>query len=513
MSFHPKRGAVAAGHGDTAQAACDILQAGGNAFDAVVAAHFAACVAEPVLASPGGGGFLMAHPADKEASIYDFFVQTPRRKVPETQQDFYPILADFGTATQEFHIGLGAAATPGSVRGLLQVHRELGSLPLREVMAPAVALATRGVTVNAFQAYIFRIVQAIYSATPETTCLYSNSDGTLLGEGDRFRNVHLAELLEELAREGDRFFYEGEIAGRMVEQCRSRGGHLRADDLAQYTVVKRKPLQIRYRDSRLHFNPPPSSGGLLIALALCLLAKAEGGHSLRTLVAAMKQVNEARNAPEFEQRLHSESPPDTQLQELLKLQRELRGHGAYFSRGTTHITVMDELGNQASMTVSNGEGCGHLVPGTGFMLNNMLGEEDLNPGGFHRWREDVRISSMMCPTLLDLTDGTRIAMGSGGSNRIRSAILQVALNLVDHELPVEAAVQAPRLHLESGTLHIESGFADEALRELTGDGHKHHHWPELNLFFGGVHAVQWHPRTGFSGAGDPRRGGIFTLTR
>ena len=130
--------------------------------DQAVAALAAACVAEPVLASLGGGGFLLASPRGGETVLYDFFAQTPRRRRPEAELDFYPILADFGSAQQEFHIGAGSIATPGTVRGLIHCHSRLGSLPLREIVAPAIEYAKSGVAVNALQAYIFTILAAVY---------------------------------------------------------------------------------------------------------------------------------------------------------------------------------------------------------------------------------------------------------------------------------------------------------------------------------------------------------------
>jgi len=171
MSRIPSPGVIAAGHPQTAAAAAEILQAGGNAFDAVVAAHLAACVAEPVLASLGGGGYLLAA-TDRQTWIYDFFVQTPKRRRPPESLDFYPIRADFGTASQEFHIGLGAVATPGVVRGLWRIQKQLGRLPMTEVAQPAIRLARDGVIVNAFQAYIFDIVAPIYRSHPETFATY-----------------------------------------------------------------------------------------------------------------------------------------------------------------------------------------------------------------------------------------------------------------------------------------------------------------------------------------------------
>jgi gamma-glutamyltranspeptidase/glutathione hydrolase len=180
------------------------------------------------------------------------------------------------------------------------------------------------------------------------------------------------------------------------------------------------------------------------------------------------------------------------------------------TRGTTHISTIDSQGNSASLTLSNGEGSGQLLPGTGIMLNNMLGEEDLNPDGFNRWPLDVRVSSMMAPTLAE-SPNCLIAIGSGGSNRLRTAILQTLSNLIDFGMTPGEAVNAPRIHFERGQLDIEPGLADNALEALRETYPKHRVWNSHNLFFGGTHTVCWDGRH-FSGAGDPRRGGVFDCT-
>ena len=203
MSVKPHKGAVAAGDLNTAQAAADVLKAGGNAFDAVVAALFASTVAEPVLSSLGGGGFLLAHPAGGKPMVYDFFAHTPVRKKSEV--DFYPVLADFGTVTQEFHIGLGAMATPGVVRGAFEVIRDLGTLSVRDLMAPAQALARGGFRVSPLQAYILDVVGPIYRATASCRAQYASPADLdkLIGAGEHLRLVDSADFLDALAQEGD----------------------------------------------------------------------------------------------------------------------------------------------------------------------------------------------------------------------------------------------------------------------------------------------------------------------
>ncbi len=161
-----RRGIVAAGHETTAQAAIEIFREGGNAFDAALAALFASCVAEPVLSSLGGGGFLLAQSQQKTPLVYDFFAHTPKHKPKESETELYPILADFGTAQQEFHIGMGSIATPGVIKGLFGVHRDLCRLPLKVIIGPACETARHGVAINTFQHYISEIVSPIIKSSP-----------------------------------------------------------------------------------------------------------------------------------------------------------------------------------------------------------------------------------------------------------------------------------------------------------------------------------------------------------
>ncbi len=512
------RGVVAAGHPATVNAATAVLQEGGNAFDAVVAAHFAACVAEPVLCSLAGGGFLLAHAKDARPVVYDFFAQTPGQRRATDDIDFHPIIADFGTAQQEFHIGLGAVATPGTVRGLFAIQRDLCSMPMRRLVEPAIELAREGIRLNDFQAYIFSIIAPIYLATPASRTIYADPDNpaSIIAAHQRLRQHDQADFLDTLAREGEELFYRGEIAATISDLSARSGGHLRRQDFESYQVEKREPLSLNYRDARVFINPPPSSGGLLIAFALDLLsqvnlAKSAYGSSdyLQLLTTAMALTQHARLATHLDETTHPDAEQLLNPDFLQQYREQIRGRARSF-RGTTHFSVIDPEGNIASMTVSNGEGCGHIIPHTGVMLNNMLGEEDINPCGFHRWPVDQRMTSMMAPAVILFTDGRRVAIGSGGSNRIRSAILQVLSNLIDYHMPVETAVNAPRLHLERELLSIESGFKPEELASLLLAYPDHMLWPSQNLFFGGAHTVM-SDADGFSAAGDPRRGGAAAI--
>ncbi len=515
------KGAVAAGHAKTAATACTVLEEGGNAFDAALAGLCAACVAEPVLISLGGGGFLLARQADRRPVLYDFFAQTPVARRRREETDFFPVLADFGTARQEFHIGMGSIATPGLVKGLFRIQRELGRMPIGRILEPAIALAREGVRINPLQAFIFSVVREIYLASEESRRLFESRGppGTMLGEGELFVAPELADLFDSLSREGEDLFYRGEPARRLLADCRDRGGHLTAEDLEHYEVQVRAPLEVAYRNARIYVNPPPSTGGILVAFALAMLREAGLGRlafgsaeHLARLARAMGLTDKARIDSRLHEADETASPPLLEPRLVDAYRAQVLGRPGT-ARGTTHISVIDAQGNAASLSLSNGEGAGYMIPGTGTMLNNMLGEEDINPRGFHRWVANTRIASMMAPTLVLRSDTTEeVVLGSGGSNRIRTAILQVLLNLLDFEMTVDVAVNRPRIHLDGDLLNVEAGFATAELARLERWFANTRVWPARNLFFGGVHCVSFQlPSRRFAGAGDERRGGVFAV--
>jgi len=511
------RAIIAAGHPDTAAAAATVIADGGNAFDGAVAALAMACVAEPVLASLGGGGFLHARPAGEAPVVYDFFTQTPKRKAPGATLDFRSVRVDFGDATQEFHIGRGSMATPGAVAGLCAVQDELCRLPLGKLLAPARRLAEQGVEINAFQHGIARIVEPILRADAAVLALHASpaDPSRLAAVGERVPWPDFAAALAQIAQAGPALLHDGPWAERLAADCRA-GGHLTTTDLADYRVERRAPLGLDYRDARLHLNPPPSVGGALLALTLELLAEASlrgiafGTPPHRLLLAeAMAATGELRallapgRAPDDALRATHRGRFATRLRAL-----GLGAGGPLFRRGTTQISIADADGNLASLTLSNGEGADYVLPGTGIVINNMLGEADLAGGGFHRWPEDTRLGSMMCPTLVAHADGGWTITGSSGSNRIRSAILQVLVNRIDLGLPLDEAVAAPRIHLEDGVLSLEPPVAEETLAALAARWRSPHVWRAQNVFFGGAHSVGIDAAGHLHGAGDGRRGGV-----
>lgn len=467
---------VAAGHPLSAEAGARVLREGGNAVDAAIAAMLVSWVAEPLLTGPGAGGYLLVAGAGEEPTLLDFFVEAPGRGAPASgPAELVPVEVSFGDAAQVFHVGGASCGAYGTPAGVCEAASRWGTVPLADLAAPAARLAREGVELNGAQAYVFDILEGILLSSPEAAAIFA-PNGHALRAGDVFRSPELGDTIERLGREGAAPFYTGDIAEATAAVVGERGGILTAEDLRAYAAVPRAPARARYRGRNVLTNPPPSAGGTLLAFALERLDAAPAPPSLRAIVAAMEDA-QARRTPEFVEQLGS----------------------------TTHITVVDAEGRAAAVTCTNGEGSGVVVPGTGIHVNNMMGEEDLNPHGFHRHPPGRRMPSMMAPTVVLGERGVELAVGSAGSNRIRSAILQTIVAVVDHGLTAAEAVEAPRVHFEAGVVYAEPGIDVEPLRE---DGRDILGFRARNLFFGGAQAVVCDPRTGeLSGGGDPRRGG------
>ena len=514
----PRRGVVAAGHPLTAEAGAEMLRCGGNAFDAAIAAVMTAWVTESVLTSAGGGGFLLAHTATGKSCLFDFFTQTPRNNRLTQAPNFYPIYANFGSTRQEFHVGLGSMAVPGAVAGLLHVHERLGRLPLAAIAEPAMHHARQGVVVNPFLAYCFELLDPILLASEGARDLYTAA-GKRLMAGNRLKMPALADVLEQFVRQGAAVFYEGAIAQQIVQDCQTYGGYLSLADLQHYQVIERQPLAVQYKGATFLTNPPPSSGGALIAFALKLLectslsqAKHGSPAHLAYLTEAMALTNQARykgyDSDLYETDIAAKFLADAHL---TPYQKAMQGVVNRFG-STTQVSAIDADGNAASVTTSNGEGSSYIIPGTAIMINNMLGEEDLHPHGFHNWTPNQRISSMMAPTIVLQNSKPQLVLGSGGSNRIRTAILQVIANVLEFDMPLAAAVNAPRLHWERGTLHLEPGYDPQVVKAIQSqDTSETIFWQQQNMFFGGVHAVAITDDGELHGAGDERRGGAVAI--
>jgi len=485
-----EKGVVAAGHPLTAQAGARVLREGGNAVDAAVAAMLTSFVSEPLLTGLGAGGYMLVAGGGVEPTLLDFFVQAPSRVGDGSEAELLGIDVSFGDAEQVFHIGPASCGVFGAPAGVCEAMRRWGTMGLQELAAPAARLARDGVMLNAGQAYVAEILAELLSSTPEVAALWA-PQGRVLREGEMLHNPELADALMRLASDGAEPFYRGDIAAAVLDWLGARGGSLKAEDLAGYRAIERPPVEMPYRDRTILTNPPPSAGGTLLAYALALLDRGPAPPSLAGVVDAMAAAQSERT-PAFVEGLDQEGFLERFLARRLG--------------STTHISVIDARGCACSATCTNGEGSGVVVPGTGLHLNNVMGEEDLNPLGWHMHPAGRRMPSMMAPTIAMRDGEVELVLGSAGSNRIRSALLQTIVGVVDHGLGARSAVEAPRVHFEDGVLFAEPGVE---LDGLDGDL-RVVRFAALNLFFGGVQAALRRAE-GLSGAGDPRRGGVAVI--
>lgn len=482
-STSPK-GIIAAGHAETARAGQIILEQGGNAFDAALAASLASFVAEPSLTSLGGGGFMTAVQANGKATVYDFFVQTPQQRRPIEEVEFVESLINFGTTVQPQFIGRGAAAVYGCPAGISHIHEQLGSLPFAEIAAPALNLCKEGVVITPYQAYTIAILEAVLMFGEESMETFCKGE-KLIQEGERLFRPRFADTLEAYVREGKDLFYRGEIAQRYAQDCKEHGGSVFMEDLHAYQIFERRPKRLDLNQLSVLTNPPPSAGGSLITHGLSFLQEAamqrpSGPAYIKLLADAMREME------------------------------DFREHKLDLLGNTTHISVMDAQGNAAAITTTLGGASGRNIPGTGIPNNNMLGETDLHPGGPYQWKENQRVTSMMSPTIV-LRDGKPVIVtGSGGSSRIRTALLQILVNLTRHGMSVQEAVNHPRIHWEKGLLNIEPGLIQEGERLHMPEATLKH-WAESNMFFGGAHTVVRNPDGALDGCADARRDGAVRV--
>ena len=480
-------GVVAAGHPLTAQAGARVLREGGNAVDATVAAMLTSFATESLLTGLGAGGYMLVAGNGIEPTLLDFFVEAPTWLGDDSEVELQGVDVDFGDTAQVFHIGPASCGVYGTPAGVCEAMRRWGTVPLHDLASPAAQLARDGVVLNAGQAYVAEILADLLTSTPECAALWAPG-GQLLREGGVLRNPELGDALMRLARDGAEPFYRGDIAKAVCDWLGAHGSSLGEGDLAGYRAIERQPIRIAYRDREILTNPPPSAGGTLLAYALALLDRGPSPPPLSAVVAAM-QAAQTERTPEFVEGLDEDGFLERFLASRLG--------------STTHISVIDSAGCACSATCTNGEGSGVVVPGTGMHLNNVMGEADLNPLGFHLHPAGRRMPSMMAPSVVMRAGEVELVLGSAGSNRIRSAILQTIIGVVDRDLDVRDAVEAPRVHFEDGVVFAEPGIELSAL----DSGAQVVRFGAPNLFFGGVQAAL-RRSSGMTGAGDPRRGGV-----
>ncbi len=522
-------GVIAAGSRGTAAAGATILAQGGNAVDAAVAAAFASFIAEVGVVHLGGSGIAHLYDASNGRSlVYDFFSNAPGlgSTFPE-KLDFDEVTIDFGSTTQNFHLGRASVAVPGNIFGLCQMAADYGRLPLRALLQPALQLAQDGIHLEAFQIDTCKLLQPLYTHTAEIRHIFA-PNGRLLNNGDKLFIPNLANTLLALAEEGEALIRNGRLAQAILTDQQSNGGLITPIDLADYTVRKLDSIRIPYRDCEVLLPPLSSVGGIFTAFTLKLLSGLEmhnlhygSTRHLQLLYEVMAATSRARQIWDrqhdmmpiseflddiFIGRFHEEVEQSLWAKRPSSLVAEAKG-----PNNTSHLSVIDDSGLAVSLTTSAGESAGYVVPGTGFIPNNMMGEEDLHPLGFHTRPAGQRIATMMTPAIVLKDQQPRLVMGSGGSVRIRSAILQVLSNLLDFGMTLHDTVQTARVHIENGVLQCEAGFNEQAVAELETLGYPVNRWLSRSLYFGGAHSVSRTDNGRLAAAGDNRRGGATAV--
>ncbi len=526
-------GVVAAGSTYTANAGAEMLRQGGNAVDAAVAANLAAFCAEPVLTSPFGGGLGMVAGPNTPPTSLNFFARVPglQSQYDKSNIDFRKIDVQFGPAVQSFHVGKGSSAVPLLLPGLLDLQQRFGSLPLQAIVEPALDFARNGIQISDELSGIFQILEPILTLTEASKQQFAPK-GQLLQAGETFKAPGLANVFEQFAKNDVRPIME-----LFQKEFSGPNGLITAEDLVDLSPEEKNPVHVQAGPFDIYLSPPPASGGLLVGFGLKLLEQVpssiwqDSTQKALAMVAAMATTQLVRTStldPLLHARRHESQ---TELENFLSETEMKKWHGVFHEAlesndplvlppenqlgSTTHISTIDAQGLGCSITSSNGEGCGYLVPETSAMANNFMGEEDLHPNGFHKMPAGSKLTSMMCPTAVKDADGLKLMLGTGGSNRIRTALLQVLGNHLFGDQPLQEAVMAPRTHYEGGVLYVEStgpqkrAMNPETLERLSALPVEHLIFEEPNMFFGGVNAAA----RNYEGAGDQRRGGNIAVVK
>jgi gamma-glutamyltranspeptidase/glutathione hydrolase len=451
--------AISCGHDLTAQAAEDVLKAGGNALDAAIAAFASSWVVEPCMSGPGGGGFAVIKRGSHFFAL-DFFTQTPEQKRIASDIDFRKVNVDFGATTEVFHYGLGSIAVPGAIDGLFALHEMGARMPMGELLKTAIDYAKEGHTLVPFQRYNMELLQDIIGSSSRGQQLFFEHE-TLKNSGDELMMPYLADFLDFLGLEGPDAFYQGEVANKISQACEQNGGHLTSADLKKYHTSIYKAKHCTKDGLDVITTGLPSVGSkILNAIIYHTDVQSRRGVE-KSLIEAMTVVHKMKTQW-FE--------PGWNIKE----------------GGTSHISVIDGKGDAVSLSMSLGEGSGYFVEGTDIHMNNMLGEAALLPAGWHSWIPDTRLKSMMTPAIaLDPGRDLIIALGSGGAARIPFMTAQVLMNLHCTPMSMQQSVDAARAHWDGKHWQAEPGYnIPEDMR-----GELWNQWAEKNLYFGGVHAA------------------------
>jgi gamma-glutamyltranspeptidase/glutathione hydrolase len=524
-------GAVASGHGGTSNAGVEILLAGGNAVDAIVGAALAAGVCEPLLTGLGGGGLMTIRLSDGQVVVADCFSLFPGLEHGLSAREFLALDVDYGPTTQTFFAGRGSAAVPGVAPGLEAVWKRYGSLPLDVIAGPAIRLAEQGWIATEATCVVATMLRAITGLTDASRALFQPS-GRPLQPGDRVVMPAAADALRAFASEGAAPFVEGRFAQSLTEAFGPPHGSLGLRDLSAFQPRFLEPLAVPFCGSTLYVPAPPCSGGALIAFGLAVFERVAGDRpdpaTLTRCFAEVMAATERARQEGFDEGLMEAGAVEALLSEssigrhAAEVETFLGGPRRELPPGqpqgsqpgnTTHISTVDAQGMAVSYTSSNGETCGTLWPGLEFPVNNFLGEGDIHPLGFHRGPAGGGFRTGMTPALLVDPEGGVMALGTGGSNRIRTAMLQVVRHITSGGMDVKAAVMAPRIHVEGDSVEVEDIGQGEHILSAAASGRQLARFEGRHLYFGGVHSARKRADGRFEAFGDPRRSGEGIIAR
>ncbi|MBB2987052.1 gamma-glutamyltransferase [Terracoccus luteus] len=521
------RVAVAATGEAARDAALEVAQDGGTAVDAAVAAALVAMSTEPGVVSMMGGAFVNVWPAGDDPWVVDGNVEMPGRGLPTSRfgQGVRHVRTDYGGGVT-MGAGHGSVATSGAVQALALARDRAGVLPWRRLVEPAARACRDGYRVGAAAALYLGIVRdALFGADPEAHALVTGADGGALQPGETSLNTDLADILDLLAAQGPSLFTTGAVGRVMVEDMAAHDGLVTAADLAAYEAVVRTPTLRPLGGWTVALNPPPSVGGPMLAAMLGeLSARSTGVWSWADVVDVQRRVLAYRLS--VHDRSHDLLADGTALLEAV----ERHGlAGLPTSASTAHVSVVDDEGTACAITMSSGYGAGMVVPGTGILLNNALGEPELNRLGLHAVAPGTRLASNMAPTTARSAAGGALAVGSPGADRITTALMQVLGRSLLAGEDLQPAIDAPRAHVR----FLDDADADAAEGEGEGGeaggtgpllgrarvdhepdpaiaqaaralGLEAHGYPGPHMYFGGVGAAQLSD-LGLVAAGDGRR--------
>jgi gamma-glutamyltranspeptidase/glutathione hydrolase len=492
-------------------AGLEVAGEGGNAVDAALAASFVALATEPGMVSLAGGCYVSVWPADDEPVVVDGNVEMPGRGADPARlgHGVREIVTTYGGGVT-MHAGAGSVATPGIVPAFGLVHERFARLDWGRLITPAARAVTDGYPMShAAARYLAIVADSLFAPDPEAFALLTGPGGGLLGGGERTTNPALADVLRQLATDGPRLFRTGRVAQAMVDHMTAEGGLVTAEDLTAYRPVERPAYRLDVGDWDVAVNPPPAVGGPLLAVMLGELAR-RGQWTWSDAIEIQRAVHAYRLD------VHDRSW-DLEADGLALLDR-VRSDGLASLSGsgsTAHISAVDEDGTACAITMSSGYGAGSCIPGTGILLNNCLGETELNAHGLHATEPGTRLASNMAPTTARLADGSVLAIGTPGADRITTALAQVIIHIARHGESLQTAIDRPRMHprrLDDGTDRIEHERDPGIAASLDAVGMARHEHPPQAMYFGGVGGALLRPDGTLEAGADPRRAAATLVT-